>query len=81
MVWEPKTKKSHNSISLDVRCDEGRQIVQVGIDLDEKERAFLLHLLKSAEAGQSVMFAVECNEEGEHVVKFTFGAESDAPAH
>lgn len=74
MVWESKTKKSHNSISLDVRCDEGRQILQVDIDfLNDKERAFLLHLLKGAETGRSIMFGVECNEEGEHVIKFTLG--------
>lgn len=76
MTWESKTKREHNSISLDVRCEEGRQITQLDISfLDEKERRFLLHLLKGVEEGRTIQFGVECNEEGEHVIKFTLGAQ------
>lgn len=63
-----------NTLSLDMRCEEGRCLVQVDIDfLNAGERQFLFRLLEEAKEGRQVGFSVDSHENGEHIVKFTLG--------
>jgi hypothetical protein len=67
---------AHNTLSLDMRCEEGRCLVQVDIsEMAENERQWLMSLLTQAEKGSPVGFGVDAGEDGAHVVKFTLGAQ------
>lgn len=75
MTWRPKTQRANNSVSLDMRCDDGRALVQVDIaSLPESDKAWLFKLLQGARRGRSVAFGVETPEPGVQVITFTFGA-------
>ena len=55
-----------NTLSLDMRCEEGRCLVQVDIDfLNAGERQFLFRLLEEAKEGRQVGFSVDSHENGE----------------
>lgn len=72
---------AHNTLSLDMRCEEGRCLVQVDIStMAEPERQWLMTLLTKAEKGSPVGFGVD-SVDGGHVVKFTLGAQETALAN
>jgi hypothetical protein len=74
-------KPIHNTLSLDMRCEEGRELVQLDIDfLTDQERKWLFDLLQTAQKGRQVGFGVESPESGEQIIKFTLGALA-APTH
>lgn len=63
----------HDSfINLDIHAkDEGRCLVQVGLDgFTPAERSWLFRLFESVKEGREVGFAVDSNEKGEQVLKF-----------
>ena len=67
---------AHNTLSLDMRCEEGRCLVQVDIStMSDRERQWLMSLLTKAEKGSPVGFGVDAADDGAHVVKFTLGAQ------
>ena len=73
---------AHNTLSLDMRCEEGRCLVQVDItSMTDRERAWLFGLLAKAEKGSPVGFCVDDAGDGAHVVKFTLGAQEMAQAN
>ena len=66
---------AHNTLSLDMRCEEGRCLVQVDISsMAERERQWLMSILTQAEKGSPVGFGVD-SEADAYVVKFTLGAQ------
>ena len=74
MIWRSKTQRANNSLSLDMRCDDGRALVQVDIaTLAESDKAWLFRLLQGARRGRRVTFGVHTPEPGVQVVTFTFG--------
>ena len=77
MIWRSKTKRQDNSLSLDMRCDAGRALVQVDIaSLSDLDRAWLFRLLQGAKRGRAVSFGVDTPRPGVQVVTFTFGSQA-----
>jgi hypothetical protein len=77
MTWKSKTQRANNTISLDMRCDAGRALVQVDISaLSEIDKAWLFRLLTGAKRGREVSFGVSAPEPGVQAVNFTFGAQA-----
>ncbi len=75
MTWKSKTQRANNTLSLDMRCDAGRALVQVDIaDLSDLDKAWLFRLLQGARRGRQVSFGVASPEPATQVVTFTFGA-------
>jgi len=68
------------TIMLSMHCQEGRALVQVGLDdLTEPERAWLFKLIKQCEKGNSIGFGVD-TEDGAQIIKFTLGSQIRAAA-
>ena len=77
MTWRSKTQRANDSISLDMRCDDGRALVQVDISsLAETDKMLLFRLLRAARKGRAISFGVDTPEIGVQVVSFRFGAEA-----
>ena len=76
-MWKSKTRRANNSLSLDMRSDDGRALVQVDISaIGESDRTLLFRLLQSARKGRQVTFGVETPAPGVQQVTFTFGAQA-----
>lgn len=78
-----KRKKgvAHNSLALDMRCTEGRCLVQIDISaMTDAERKWLFGLLVQAEKGREVGFGVDTIE-GTQIIKFTLAAVTESVAH
>lgn len=72
----------HDSfINLDIHAkDEGRCLVQVGIDsLTPAERAWLFRLFESAKEGREISFGVDSTSIGEQILKFTLASMQEIP--
>ncbi len=77
MTWHSKTRRQDNSLSLDMRCEGGRALVQVSIAaLADSDKEWLFRLLQGARRGRQVSFGVDTPAPGVQVVTFTFGAQA-----
>jgi hypothetical protein len=65
------------TLMLNMHCQEGRAMVQVGLDnLSDPERRWLLRLLQKHEKNNSVGFGV-VTEGNVQIISFTLGTQSE----